>query len=44
MDKAEKMDKSFTDAEKEDITAFLSELEQSTYAPHTKRDYRIVVK
>jgi integrase/recombinase XerD len=41
---SERMEKSFVDAEKEDITAFLSQLEQSDYAPHTKRDYRIVVK
>jgi len=41
---SEMMEKSFLDAEKEDITAFLSQLEQSDYAPHTKRNYRIVVK
>jgi len=41
---SEKMGKSFLDADKDDITAFLSGLEQSKYAPHTKRDYRIVLK
>ena len=41
---SEKMKKSFVDVDKGDITAFLSELERSDYAPHTKRDYRIVLK
>ena len=41
---SEKMGKSFPKVDKDDMTAFLSELEQSTYAPHTKRDYRIVLK
>jgi site-specific recombinase XerD len=41
---SEKMKKSFIEVEKKDITAFLSALEQSDYAPHTKRDYRIVLK
>ena len=38
---SERMKKSFMDVDTNDITAFLSELEQSEYAPHTKRDYRI---
>jgi site-specific recombinase XerD len=41
---SEKMKKSFIEVEKKDIIAFLSALEQSDYAPHTKRDYRIVLK
>jgi site-specific recombinase XerD len=41
---SEKMKKSFLEIEKKDITAFLSTLEQSDYAAHTKRDYRIVLK
>jgi site-specific recombinase XerD len=41
---SEKMKKSFLAVNEDDITAFLSELEQSDYAPHTKRDYRIVLK
>ena len=35
---SERMKKSFMDVDTNDITAFLSELEQSEYAPHTKRD------
>ena len=38
------MGKSFSEVTEKDITAFLSELEQSDYAPHTKRDYRITLK
>jgi integrase/recombinase XerD len=41
---SEKMGKSFLDVDDRDITAFLSWLEQSDYAPHTKRDYKTVLK
>ena len=41
---SEKMGKSFLDVDDGDITAFLSWLEQSDYAPHTKRDYKTVLK
>jgi len=41
---SEKMDKNFVDVDKDDIITFLSTLEQSEYAAHTKRDYKIVVK
>jgi integrase/recombinase XerD len=41
---SEKIGKSFLDVDDRDITAFLSWLEQSDYAPHTKRDYKTVLK
>jgi len=41
---SEKMGKSFLDVNKDDIMAFLSELERSDYSPYTKVDYRVTMK
>jgi len=41
---SEKMRKSFLKVDKDDIIRFLSELEQSDYSEHTKRDYRVVLR
>ena len=41
---SEKMGKSFLDVDKDDITAFLSNLERSNYSPYTKTDYRVTIK
>ena len=41
---SEKMGKSFLDVDKDDLTAYLSDLEQSDYSPYTKTDYRVTIK
>lgn len=41
---AEKFGKSFLEVDKEDITTFLSNLEQSDYSTYTKKDYKVVLK
>ncbi len=41
---SEKLGKSFLAVTPDDITTFLSELEQSDYSVYTKRDYKIVLR
>lgn len=41
---SQKMGKSFLEVDEEDITWFLSELEQSDYSEHTKKDYKVVLR
>lgn len=41
---SQKMGKSFLEVDEEDITRFLSELKQSDYSEHTKKDYKVVLK
>ena len=41
---SQKMGKSFLEIDEDDITSFLSELEQSDYSEHTKKDYRVVLR
>ena len=41
---SEKLGKDFLEVNKEDITTFLSDLEQSDYSVYTKKDYKVVLK
>ena len=41
---SERMGKPFREVDKEDIIRYLSKLEQSSYSPQTKRDYRVVLR
>jgi site-specific recombinase XerD len=41
---SERMGKSFSEVDEEDIVRYLSQLEQSDYSEYTKRDFKVVLK